>query len=137
MWMEKSPFFILRTPVLANPGNHYSAANDWEKCLRRLSWPDGPLACRADQPVRLHQDTGFPVCGRDRQAAPRLSQGQIDELIKRVSHLRAQYDERSDDKIKAEMHALTKKALQQPGALKKRRTDERTQFTLLVMPPCF
>ena len=52
---------------------------------------------------------------------PARLQSQIDELIERISHLRAQNDERRDDKIKAEMHALTKKPCNGPAL----RTQDR------------
>jgi len=56
---------------------------------------------------------------------PPRSQGQIDELIERVSHLRAQNDERRDDKIKAEMHALTKKPCSRTAPKDAGRRTER------------
>jgi hypothetical protein len=62
-------------------------------------------------------------------------QGQIDELIKRVSDFRAQYDERRDHQIEAEMHALTKKPCN--GLAREYAADEPNAFTLLVMLACF
>ena len=60
-------------------------------------------------------------------------QGQIDQLVERVSNLRAQDDERRDDKIETEMHALTKMPCSRPTHGDAGPTNRRI-FTVLIMP---
>jgi hypothetical protein len=79
------------------------------------------------QPKRLIQSAT-----NDPQAAtPRATclQGQVDELIERICHLRAQNDERSDHQIEAEMHALIKSLA---AARRKTTQDRRTKRVYTV-----
>src|SRR5689334_5893913 len=68
MWMEKSPFFILRghrpppTPAIT------IAPLMTGRSTFGVSVGGTGLACGADQPVRLHQDTGFLSLRAQREA---------------------------------------------------------------------